>query len=783
IGARGVVCASRLREPNLAEGDVAELGRREMLEQLQRRMDLDFLRSHGLNKSLERLLKSLSKAQVLAAWEAAQIAQADGRPPRPKRRKTRPADALLATVKAQLARLPKDATVAILHEECQADLDLFDLERPSASLPTAVLFVLGAVRDMLSSELHAVEAAAAELNLKLVRVRLGATPEFSSKVVRCLAAADLHGLVLPAVAKAVATQGLRELPEAPPLDFTVLHCCELPSSALCEDGTPRGRLLTLLQLCVCTLWRSKISSALSSEGDAAETCRRTVPHLRILFRDGVTLAVGSKFVEGMSSSHRAAPTERQLLDALRERLETKAKQRPSAAAGGEGEQWRQGLRSSLKRFESTTALFLSDEGVDLFAATTSVVAPRASRRRVERLLLIAPGDGLAAATRRLCDEELGAVVAVSLAPSAPSAVVMLQFMHYCGSVQRQRSHRLCPGASGTAGAHHGGDQQSHLPPGRECAQHPGAPRGRSAARELRPGGLRPGGGCVHVDGRLRGEPLGQERVGVPGRGRRLPLLARLRLAAVRGGLQGSLTGGALVHRVPNAPRPAGLGAHRLAAPHQPAACDRGAGAQGLEGGVARLLGRCLRLLGLPAGDLPLGRGLVHAEAGLHRPEGAPTDGHQAGRPALGPAPRAGRGGRREPHRRRLLAAGFCKPLLGLAGDGELWRASGAETDDRGKAEQLFEGRERTVRTETGDFSRSSTSSAVSSLRLETGWSEVCTRLARHGYVLPEPKRQKPRKEPKATLLGYTNKLKSLTAKVQELSMDFERLLPPLGEAR
>lgn len=35
--------------------------------------------------------------------------------------------------------------------------------------------------------------------------------------------------------------------QAPPLDFTVLHCCELPSSALCEDGTPRGRLLTLLQ--------------------------------------------------------------------------------------------------------------------------------------------------------------------------------------------------------------------------------------------------------------------------------------------------------------------------------------------------------------------------------------------------------------------------------------------------------------------------------------------------------------------------------------------------------
>eukprot|EP00913_Durusdinium_trenchii_P023616 g22188.t1 len=422
--------------------------------------DEDFLRSHGLNKSLERLLKSLSKAQVLAAWEAAQIAQADGRPPRPKRRKTRPADALLATVKAQLARLPKEqlpprrgrkgdvGEVCLFRwgEECQADLDLFDLERPSASLPTAVLFVLGAVRDMLSSELHAVEAAAAELNLKLVRVRLGATPEFSSKVVRCLAAADLHGLVLPAVAKAVATQGLRELPEAPPLDFTVLHCCELPSSALCEDGTPRGRLLTLLQLCVCTLWRSKISSALSSEGDAAETCRRTVPHLRILFRDGVTLAVGSKFVEGMSSSHRAAPTERQLLDALRERLETKAKQRPSAAAGGEGEQ------SSLKRFESTTALFLSDEGVDLFAATTSVVAPRASRRRVERLLLIAPGDGLAAATRRLCDEELGAVVAVSLAPSAPSAVVMLQFMHYCGSVQRQRSHRLCRDAKRCGGS-------------------------------------------------------------------------------------------------------------------------------------------------------------------------------------------------------------------------------------------------------------------------------------------------------------------------------------------
>eukprot|EP00434_Breviolum_minutum_P003814 symbB.v1.2.003357.t1/scaffold186.1/size279346/4 len=69
-GAKGVVCIKEPWQQKHLEGCPEELGRREMLEHLQRKMDLEFLRKHGLNKNLDRLLKSMSKRQVLDVWTA-----------------------------------------------------------------------------------------------------------------------------------------------------------------------------------------------------------------------------------------------------------------------------------------------------------------------------------------------------------------------------------------------------------------------------------------------------------------------------------------------------------------------------------------------------------------------------------------------------------------------------------------------------------------------------------------------------------------------------------------
>ena len=68
-------------------------------------------------------------------------------------------------------------------------------------------------------------------------------------------------------------------------------------------------------------------------------------------------------------------------------------------------------------------------------------------------------------------------------------------------------------------------------------------------------------------------------------------------------------------------------------------------------GMPNVFKRTAESLKIPHQNLP------HTGRTRARPDGETT--FQAGRPALGPAPRAGRGGRREPHRRRR--GGHCTP--------------------------------------------------------------------------------------------------------------------------
>ncbi|CAL1144725.1 unnamed protein product, partial [Cladocopium goreaui] len=434
-GAKGVTCIKEAwRQQQQLEGDPEKLGRREMLEHLQRKMDLEFLREHGLNKKLDRLLKSLTKQQVLDAWKAAGEVGASSQGPRPRGSSVE----LLEAVKVPLARLPEGSIVALLHEDCEAELNLFlrlTTSAPAVPAVPAVLFVLGAVRDMTQQELEALQLASTALKLKLVRLRIGATPEFSSKVVRCLAAAHLHDLVLPAVEDAInAKKKLRKKQASGGVDFTLLYALDFEASAVDLQTAGRRRLLQLLQLCVCTLWRSKIGDALT-EGDVMAG-RYLEPHLRLLFSDGTTLSLGTGFVEGMSRSHKAAPTERQLLEALQTRLQRKT---PGP--------WQKRLRNLLAKAAQADAdgcaLLLSHEGWDPFAAHASTASTASTRKdgdvSVETvkgvLLMAAASPSLAEKLRKSCEEMELQTVPVSLAhQNAPSAVVMLQFMHYCNTL-------------------------------------------------------------------------------------------------------------------------------------------------------------------------------------------------------------------------------------------------------------------------------------------------------------------------------------------------------------
>eukprot|EP00435_Cladocopium_sp_Y103_P047404 s720_g13.t3 len=450
-GAKGVTCIKEAwRQQQQLEGDPEKLGRREMLEHLQRKMDLDtrqscwewdeFLRQHGLNKKLDRLLKSLTKQQVLDAWKAAgQVgtwALHDDR----KSGMHGVSQELLEAVKVPLARLPQGSIVALLHEEWNPQF-AEDFCR------------IGRINPF--QELQALQLASTALKLKLVRLRIGATPEFSSKVVRCLAAAHLHDLVLPAVEDAInAGKKLRKKQASSWLDFTLLYALDFEASAVDVNGSSalssgRGPG-TPPEEVVCVHFM------------ALEDRRRLDLRRRdTTARDrGTTLSLGTGFVEGAVAGAWKAPTwnERQLLDALQTRLQRKT---PGP--------WHKRLRSLLAKAAPQgdgSALLLSHEGWDPLAAAHADAPLRRSDdgETVKGVLLMAAATpSLAEKLRESCEELELQTVPVSLAQqNAPSAVVLLQpvgsirscgtgpttpegtkatksrgaerFMHYCNSL-------------------------------------------------------------------------------------------------------------------------------------------------------------------------------------------------------------------------------------------------------------------------------------------------------------------------------------------------------------
>ncbi|CAE8637339.1 unnamed protein product [Polarella glacialis] len=485
------------------------LGRRELVEYLQSHCSLEFLRSHGLNKSVSLVLKSGgSKQRLLEVLQLARAATASSVPdqsagsqsPRLERlssdgltQKDEEEHKLQGAIELALARLPGcgRSAVVVLHEDCSQDLRIFG---PSAragdghetnaqgQLDT-VLFVLGAVRDMTSAELRIVEAAASKLRLPLVRCRIGATAEFTSKVVRCLAAAHHHMLVMPAVHQALlgakSTSGdrqqhahLDENGDAGPSLLRLSVIAQLPvvRDAITTEISSRATLLPLVQLCVSTLWRSGMGGELAASDPASVTSRRVEPQLRLLFADGDSLMLGSAFVAGLSSSHRAAPTERQVLEGLvarcakrRAKLEQVACSDNSAVAvtSSGDKAWSREVTKALAWGGPASAALIvagSTKPSELPCLPELSSLPQATSSRTaapsaEHVVLLLPSgssQGEAAATKACELAALPVALVNAAAGSAPSAVALLQFMHYCGRLQTALRSLPLGFASGTS---------------------------------------------------------------------------------------------------------------------------------------------------------------------------------------------------------------------------------------------------------------------------------------------------------------------------------------------
>jgi len=239
-----------------------------------------------------------------------------------------------------LSRQPAGCAVVLLHERAEVDLRLFAGAASGPDTAGAVLFCLGAVRDMSSEEVGTVLSVAKRLGLPAIRCRVGYVAEFTSKVVRCLVTAHQHGLVLPAVERALNRSCAMQpadpgSPDSVPIRLRVVAQVPFASGALSGKLAVRAKMLHVVQLCVCVLWRSGIADELASQSRRADT-HFSDAHLHLVFSDGCTLVLGKRFVARLSRQHRAAPTECQVLEALLESMAQQAKQQKSHPDAGTG---------------------------------------------------------------------------------------------------------------------------------------------------------------------------------------------------------------------------------------------------------------------------------------------------------------------------------------------------------------------------------------------------------------------------------------------------------------
>lgn len=292
--------------------------KRHVLEYLQKHCSLDFLRSNGLNSKPDVILRKTNKEKLMSIWSSWLTYRKSQIPPD-------------STTDHQSGKIfvdilnGKDSIVpsitnaqliaGILHESCE-ELPCYNLDYHSDPVNTLVYMFLGAVRDMSQEENKILTDICKKRNIPLAQVRFGAVPEFTSKIVSLLSfhhsERKLGGSLLRLL------RGIdvkKEYNEDNSKRRTCLHVfttVPLDSKSISTDLSKRDYIhWSLVRIIVCTLWRSKLVST--------KVILNHTNFLHLLFNDGVLVSLQeSDFVTQLAEQHRAAPSEFQILHALKD---------------------------------------------------------------------------------------------------------------------------------------------------------------------------------------------------------------------------------------------------------------------------------------------------------------------------------------------------------------------------------------------------------------------------------------------------------------------------------
>ena len=322
--------------------------KRDILEHIQQRCPLEFLRKHRLNSGTDVVLRKTNRAKLLAAWKDWVGSVGGGNVnsgrqlPGKDQKRAAAEENMEETFRAILLdrfkgsegdvgdRTNEDPTVpppvmaAVLHESMDNELPCWEGAKDEAGGPTRICLFLGAVRDMTSKESDILTKVCSALNIPLLGFRLGPVPEFTSKILSVVTYHNAVGALGPAILRmwkknqnmakmaretniAVAPRGRRRL--------HVICDVQMSSAGLTHDLSARSRTLwCLVRLCVCALWRSKLASSSASTEIKPTMLENT---LSFVFEDDIILTLEQEdLVKTLAEKHQAAPSEHQILVGL-----------------------------------------------------------------------------------------------------------------------------------------------------------------------------------------------------------------------------------------------------------------------------------------------------------------------------------------------------------------------------------------------------------------------------------------------------------------------------------
>jgi len=226
--------------------------------------------------------------------------------------KSRPLGGHVDRIIAEYSRKGPTAGV-LLHEGHPQNLGLYgtteDKQGEIGAEDRTLIFFLGAVKDMTAEEMRVVHRACKASNVPCVEANLGQQAEFTSKIVDVLHGHHVHRRLMPAVWKIARRVGDpdRSTPvqaqKSPKGTFWIFAPVSGGPHDLATDDRKKDGLYEVPRSCISQLWCSKNE-------------HRTHV-LSFVFAGGEVLTVYPQLVTCLKMQHRAAPTEKNVVNALR----------------------------------------------------------------------------------------------------------------------------------------------------------------------------------------------------------------------------------------------------------------------------------------------------------------------------------------------------------------------------------------------------------------------------------------------------------------------------------